>query len=232
MNIIVTGAGKGIGFETVKHLAKIQGNRIIAISRNIQALHEFAESNNNLISEVFPLKFDIVNDPVDEILISLLRELDFRIDGLLNNAGALVNKPFAQIGQGDYALVFETNFFAPLRLIRDLLPLMNANAHIINSGSMGGVQGSAKFPGLSVYSASKAAIATLSECLAEELKDQNIKVNCLAFGAVQTEMLAEAFPGYQAPLQAAEMGSFVADFLMTGHRFFNGKILPVSVSTP
>ena len=97
---------------------------------------------------------------------------------------------------------------------------------------MGGFQGSSKFPGLSAYSASKAALANLTECLAEELKEKNICANCLALGAVQTEMLETAFPGYVAPVKSREMASFIAYFATRGHQFYNGKILPVSVSTP
>ena len=117
-------------------------------------------------------------------------------------------------------------------MIRDLFPLFVKDSHIVNISSMGGYQGSAKFPGLSVYSAAKGAVAVLSECLAEEFKEQGIKVNALAIGAVQTEMLSQAFPGYMAPLQPDEMAEFIMDFALNGHRFFNGKILPVSVSTP
>lgn len=232
MNIIITGAGKGIGYETVNQLSKMQGTRIIAISRNVEKLHELARSANPLVSEVIPLRFDIVNSSIENNLVPLLKELDFRIDGLFNNAGTLINKSFSECSNDDYASVFGTNLEAPFRLIRDLLPYMNPGSHIVNAGSMGGVQGSAKFPGLALYSASKGALAILSECLAEELKERKISVNCLAFGAVQTEMLAAAFPGYQAPLSASSMAAFVADFIAKGHKYFNGKVLPVSVSTP
>jgi NAD(P)-dependent dehydrogenase (short-subunit alcohol dehydrogenase family) len=109
---------------------------------------------------------------------------------------------------------------------------MPVNGHIVNIGSMGGYQGSVKFPGLSAYSASKAALHTLTECLALELNDLEIKVNCLAIGSAQTEMLETAFPGYQSPVMAFEMGKYIADFAITGHRFYNGKVLPVASTTP
>jgi NAD(P)-dependent dehydrogenase (short-subunit alcohol dehydrogenase family) len=83
-----------------------------------------------------------------------------------------------------------------------------------------------------LYSASKGAVAVLTEAMAEEFKEKQIRVNCLAYGAVQTEMLAEAFPGYKAPLLPDDMAAFVSDFALNGHHFFNGKILPVSLSTP
>ncbi|MBC7865490.1 MAG: SDR family oxidoreductase, partial [Bacteroidia bacterium] len=149
-------------------------------------------------------------------------------------AGYLVNKPFAEISQTDLSKIYSVNVFGPFHLVQSLLPLMGKNqkAHIVNIGSMGGVQGTSKFPGLSAYTSSKMALAGLSECLAEELKEKNISVNCLAIGAVQTEMMEEAFPGYKPPHTAAEMASFIGDFAINGHKFFNGKIVPVAVSVP
>lgn len=232
MDYIVTGAGRGIGFETTRILCKAQGNRIIAISRNIRQLHNLEHNNNNLVSELFPLSFDVVKGDYNAVLIPLLKELKFSLDGLFNNAAVLVNKPLSQYLDDDFRHVFSTNVEAPFRMIRYLLPFFNKGSHILNAGSIGGVQGSVKFPGLSLYSASKGALAVLTECLAEELKSRKISVNCLAFGAVQTEMLNEAFPGHTAQVKASEMGKYVAEFLMHGHLYYNGKILPVSLSTP
>ena len=97
---------------------------------------------------------------------------------------------------------------------------------------MGAVQGSAKFPGLAYYSASKAAIANLTECLAEEYKEHNTAFNCLALGSANTEMFNEAFPGYKAAVSAQEMADLISDFAVNGQKYFNGKIIPVSVNTP
>lgn len=92
--------------------------------------------------------------------------------------------------------------------------------------------GSAKFAGLSAYSSSKGAIITLNELLAEEYKDKGIAFNTLALGAVQTEMLEEAFPGYKAPVSASQMATYIKEFSLSGNQFYNGKVLPVSASTP
>ena len=154
------------------------------------------------------------------------------MDILINNAGVLINKPFSELTQLDFAEMLQTNLLGHIKMIQNLLPLMNSGAHIVNIGSMGGFQGSVKFKGLSAYSVSKAALHALTECLAYELAESNIKVNCLALGSAQTEMLELAFPDFQSPVQAFEMGKYIADFALTGHKFFNGKILPVAVSTP
>ena len=97
---------------------------------------------------------------------------------------------------------------------------------------MGGVQNSQKFPGLSVYSTSKGTLITLTQCLAEEFKDSGFKFNCLALGAVQTEMLNEAFPGFKAPVSSEQMGDFIANFYLQGAQYFNGQVIPVSIGSP
>ena len=97
---------------------------------------------------------------------------------------------------------------------------------------MGGIGGSSKFPGLAAYSSSKGAVNILTELLAEEYKETGPAFNTLALGAVQTEMLAQAFPGVQAPLSAMEMAEYIFKFSLEGQQFFNGKVLPVSSSTP
>jgi NAD(P)-dependent dehydrogenase (short-subunit alcohol dehydrogenase family) len=155
-----------------------------------------------------------------------------RVDILINIAGFLISKDFLQTTNDEARLIMETNFFGPASLIRILKPTMSSGSHIVNISSMGGFQGSAKYKGLSYYSASKAALACLTECLATEFTEFGISVNCLALGAVQTEMLDEAFPGYKAPVDAKQMAEFISGFALTGHKFFNGKILPVALGNP
>ena len=103
---------------------------------------------------------------------------------------------------------------------------------MVNISSMGGVQGSVKFPGLSAYSSSKGGLITLTELLAEEFKESGPAFNVIALGAVQTEMLEEAFPGYQAPISAGQMASYILEFALTGQKFYNGKVLPIASTTP
>jgi len=234
MNIIVTGASRGIGYETVKKFCSESGNNVFAISRNKDNLIALKNDCHSLNPEAgfTYLAFDLANDDLQTGLTPVILRQMVTVDILINNAGLLINKPFELLEEKDFDHMFNTNVKSVFRLTQALLPYFSKNSHVINISSMGGFQGSAKFPGLSLYSASKGAVAVLTECMAEEFKEKGIAVNCLAIGAVQTEMLAKAFPGYEAPLSANDMAGFIYDFAQKGHQFFNGKILPVALSTP
>ena len=236
MNIIITGASRGIGSEIAKLFANNTNNHIILISRNQEKLNELINDckSNNASANISALPFDLTD--INEIreLIPKIKSSFNKLDILINNAGFLVNKPFDKITAAEFEQIYKVNVLGPAELIRCLIPELKKsdNAHVVNISSMGGFQGSMKFPGLTAYASSKAAIANLTECLAEEYKDSNIKFNCLALGAVATEMLAEAFPGYDAPTTAKEMAEYITDFALKGHKMYNGKILPVSKTTP
>ncbi|MEJ5996126.1 SDR family oxidoreductase [Pedobacter sp. Du54] len=233
MNIIITGASSGIGFETALEFALDSKNKVVCIARSAEKLRKLLEiaKGINPACTLLPVAFDLVNDDY-VALVNFLAERLGTVDILINNAGSLVNKPFLETTSADLAEMLESNVMSHFKMIQHTLPLLKSGSHIVNVGSMGGFQGSVKFAGLSAYSASKAALHTLSECLAFELAETGIKVNCLALGSAQTEMLEAAFPGYESPVLAFEMGKYIADFAKTGHKFFNGKILPVAVTTP
>jgi NAD(P)-dependent dehydrogenase (short-subunit alcohol dehydrogenase family) len=182
---------------------------------------------------VQPFDLEMLED-ISTRLLPLVREHFDSLDILVNNAGFLVNKPFEQLNLDDFKRSLEVNYLAPAVLIQGLLPLLlkAQKPHVINISSMGGVQGSVKFPGLSSYSSSKAALGVMTECLAAEFSESRIRFNTLALGSVQTEMLEAAFPGYKAPLMPAEMAAFIRDFAEYGGTYFNGKTIPVSLSTP
>ena len=223
-NIIISGAGKGIGFELSKKLAA-SGHQVLALSRNIEAFQKWNHPN------ITAMSFDLCKPSDFSKLIPLLKKLK-SVDILINNAGFLILKTFAELTDDDFQKVFDVNFFGAVRLIRTVLPFMKKTSHVVNISSIGGVQGSVKFPGLAAYSSAKGAIITLTELLAEEHKESGPSFNALALGAVQTEMLEEAFPGYQAPISAEGMAMYIADFALNGNKYYNGKILQVSASTP
>jgi NAD(P)-dependent dehydrogenase (short-subunit alcohol dehydrogenase family) len=229
MNIIVNGGSRGIGKEVVLFLSQDPNNQIIVTGRNENALKSLSASSSNihiLVSDI-SIPDDLERGFTDKILSHFKR-----VDVLINMAGRLVSKEFMDIDAKEARLMMETNFFGPAAVIRLVKPLMPAGSHIVNISSMGGFQGSVKFRGLSYYSASKAAISCLSECLAEEFIGSGVSVNCIALGAIQTEMLGEAFPGYKAPADAAEIAPFISYFALNCHKFMNGKIIPVALNNP
>jgi 3-oxoacyl-[acyl-carrier protein] reductase len=232
MNIIITGASKGIGKATAISFCKEGNHKIFLISRDKNRLEELRIFCNsiNRDCEVTVIPFDLNNTRTLKELSEIILFRAGSIDILINNAGTLFNKKFVDLSDSEINSMFSTNFFAPASLIRYLIPGLEkaGKAHVVNIGSMGGFQGSVKYPGLSYYSASKAALSVLTECLAEEYKTSGISFNCLALGAVETEMFSEAFPGAKAPVSPEEMAEYIVRFSMTGHKSRNGKIIPVT----
>ncbi len=223
-NIIITGTSRGIGYE----LALLFGNaghQVLAISRKMPlALME----HENITCLSVDLSEEEELQKVDSFISSTWK----KVDALVHNAGSLVCKPFETLSQTDFEEVYKVNVFGVANLTRVVLPYLEKGSHVVTISSMGGIQGSLKFAGLAAYSSSKGAVITLSELLAEEYKEHGIAFNVLALGAVQTEMLEEAFPGYQAPITAAEMADYIYNFTLTGNKYFNGKVLQVSSTNP
>jgi len=232
-NIIITGASRGIGQATVLAFAKLGVSKLLLVARSKDGLNKIQQQ----IKQDYPI-MDVMIFPFDLLTGNYALLKDFidahfeEIDILVNNAGTLSVKPFLQMNDEDFDSQFTVNVKSAFKLSQFCIPKMNRGGHIVNISSMGGIQGSIKFPGLSLYSASKGAISILTESLAAELVEQEISVNALAFGAVDTDMLRSAFPDYKASLSAEEMGAFLADFAWNQARYFNGKVLPVSSSTP
>jgi NAD(P)-dependent dehydrogenase (short-subunit alcohol dehydrogenase family) len=224
MNVVITGAGRGIGYALTKTFLG-EGHSVIAISRNIEKLKSV--NNKNL----YPFSFDLRQPGYSDVL-NLIKKTFQKVDILINNAGVMINKPFGEMTDDDFDLLFNVHVKAAFKMIRELVPFMESGGHVVNISSMGGVQGSVKFSGLSLYSAAKGALNILTETMALELSDNGISVNALALGAVQTEMLSAAFPGYEAPLNPDQIASFIMDFAVSGNKVLNGKVLPVSLSTP
>ncbi len=223
-NIIVTGTSRGIGLELALQFANA-GHHVLALSRKTpQILIE----NNNVTCLSVDLSMEEDLTQVEQFLASSMK----KIDAIVHNAGALLLKPFEETSAEEFENIYKVNVFGVANLTRICLPFLTKGSHVVTISSMGGIQGSMKFAGLSAYSSSKGAVITLSELLAEEYKDKGISFNVLALGAVQTEMLAEAFPGYQANLSASEMANYIFDFTLTGNKYYNGKVIQVSSSTP
>ena len=223
-NIIITGTSRGIGYELALQFAK-EGHNVLALSRNIPVVFSSIEN-------ITPISVDLSNEKDLQKVTYFLKSSWEKVDAIVHNAGALIFKPFSETSVQDFEKIYSVNVFSIASLTQIALPYLQKGSHVVTISSMGGIQGSTKFAGLSAYSSSKGAVITLSELLAEEYKEQGISFNVLALGSVNTEMLHEAFPGYEAPLSPKQMADYIFNFTLTGNQFYNGKVLQVSSSTP
>ena len=223
-NIIVTGTSRGIGLELALQFANA-GHHVLALSRKTPQI--LIENSN-----VTCLSVDLSKEEDLSQVEQFLATSWGKIDAIVHNAGTLLLKPFEETTSEEFENIYKVNVFGVANLTRTCLPFLQKGSHVVTISSMGGIQGSMKFAGLSAYSSSKGAVITLSELLAEEYKERGIAFNVLALGAVQTEMLEEAFPGYKAPLTAIEMSNYIFDFTLTGNKYYNGKVLQVTTSNP
>ena len=161
-NIIITGTSRGIGYELALQFANA-GHQVLAISRKIP---QELIGNQNITCLSIDISVEDEMQEIDKFISSTWKNVDI----LINNAGSLINKPFSQLSQQDFESVYKVNVFGVANLIRTCLPYMQNGGHVVSISSMGGIQGSMKFPGLAAYSSSKGAVITLSELLAEEYK--------------------------------------------------------------
>lgn len=225
--VVVIGASRGIGKAVVEQFATKSSYKVFALARNKERLISNFKELPNVVCGDFDLSSSIAGQ-LAEIFENIKK-----VDILINNAGYLVNKPFETLTHEDFHQSYQVNVIGVMETVQYFVPKMNSvKSHIVNISSMGGFQGSMKFAGLAAYSTSKAALCSFTELFAEEYKNTGIKMNCLCLGAVQTEMLEEAFPGYKAPLEPKEMAKFILNFAEINADFMNGKIIPVSLSNP
>ena len=223
-NIIITGTSRGIGYEMAMQFANA-GHQVLAISRKTSQV--LMEHEN-----ITCLSIDISDENQLQQVCNFVSKTWKKVDILIHNAGSLLHKNFTEISSQEFQNIYKVNVFAVAELTKICIPFMEKGSHVVTISSMGGIQGSMKFAGLSAYSSSKGAVITLSELLAEEYKESGISFNVLALGAVNTEMLQEAFPGYEAPISAKEMADYIFNFALTGNKYYNGKVLQVSSTTP
>ncbi|MEQ8526136.1 SDR family oxidoreductase [Gracilimonas sp.] len=226
--ILITGASRGIGYETALKLAS-ENHTVIATARSKDKLQELSKAANN---------GQIISTPADLTKPEDIKKLADAVagtnglDGLINNAGVVHREAFMDTDIEVFKKLMDVNVYGIVRLTQAMKTHLKKGSHILNISSMSGYQGSLKFGGLSAYGTAKAAVVGLSEVMSAEFTDENIAVNCLCIGAVQTEMLAEAFPGFEAPVSPQQMGDYIANFILTGHQFYNGKVLPVALNDP
>ncbi len=216
--ILVSGSSSGIGLEICIQASDL-GLNVLAISRNIEPLEGILNLKANSV--------DITNDSQIEAYVKKITSENIKIDILINNAGFLIKDSFKKTTYEIFKQTYDVNVFGLASLTRALLPIINKDGQVINIASVGGLNASKKFPGLSAYSSSKGAVITLTEVLAEEYRS-GPRFNCLALGSVQTEMLRKAFPGYEAKVMPSDMAKQILDFALDESSLPNGEIIKLN----
>ncbi len=195
---IITGSGRGIGASTAEVLAE-SGAKVVLTSRSISQLQEVSERIEKHFGKNHCLIF--AGDIGDEDFVShLFQEVEKQwgaIDILINNAATLEMGDFPDFKTESWDETMRVNLRGPFLCSRFAFQAMIRSKRggcIVNLSSLGGIKGTEKFPGLSAYTVSKHGIVGLTESLAVEGKKHNIRVNCVAPGAVETTMLKKAAP--------------------------------------
>ncbi len=224
MNVLITGASRGIGKASAELFAE-KGHQVYAVARNAEAIDALAKQHDNI--KALPLDINKL-DAAQAVLAANVESVDL----LIHNAAAFINKPFREMEYQDMQSVYHTNVFVPYFLTQALLSKMKPGTQVLAVSSVGGLGATLKFPGLSVYSSSKGALNIIVECLAEELKGEGIIVNGLALGSSATEMFKAAFPDLEAATQPEDMARFIVNFALQAPGLVNGKVYPVSAQNP
>jgi NAD(P)-dependent dehydrogenase (short-subunit alcohol dehydrogenase family) len=226
--IVITGASRGIGWHTAQQ-ALAQGHHVVALARNQTGLDELGARTRKAPGRLSALCQDCSD--IEPTVAAILEKTD-QVDILIHNAAAFLKKEWEALTAEDMEQVYRVNVITPLCLSQALVAHMPRGGHILHIGSVGGVAGSLKFPGLLPYSVSKGALHILSECLAVELADRGIAVNALALGSSDTEMFKAAFPGQEAGSTPEEMSQYVWQFALNAPSAVNGQVHTVSSQVP
>lgn len=227
--VCITGCGRGLGFELIKSFINDTDYHVAAITRNGSEL-KMKVDETQIKERVTIIEANIVTDEGRDTIYKELSTLP-ELGCLIHNAGKLLYKPFEEIQAKELEDIYKVNLFAPFLLTQKLLPLMKST-HTIMISSVGGVEGSMKFAGLSAYSTSKAALNCLTEMLSEEFKNTENVYNCLALGSVDTEMFSSAFPGATASSTPKDMADYIVSFAEKAPKVMRGKIISLSISNP
>lgn len=234
MNVVITGVGSGIGKSVA--LAFLQHNHdVIGILRNDAQATQLRKEAKELSGSLSLIMLDLSDLEFFSKLQSEIQQLNVNsVDVLINVAGVLNPMNLGDISMESINKVMHVNFTVPTMLVQELLPLLKESKHanIINITSMSGFQSSVRFPGLSIYGASKAALASVTQSLSVELQVFNIYINALAIGAVNTAMLKTAFPEFEAKVSPSKMAAYIYSFATEGHMLYNGQVLPVAITNP
>ncbi len=178
----ITGASRGFG-RVWAEAALARGDKVAATARNITDLADLAERFGDA---VLPLALDVTDAKQVEQVVRQAHEHFGRMDVVLNNAGYSLVGTVEEASEADIRAVFDANFFGTVRVLQAALPLLReqGSGHIVSVSSSLGI---VPMPLIGFYCASKAAIESIHESLASEIKSFGIKVTLIEPGAYATE---------------------------------------------
>ena len=188
-NVIITGSNRGIGKAMIEAFAA-SGSNIWACSRKATPELEvwFKETAEKCGVWIKPVYFELSNPEAVNIGIQSIIDEGQQIDVLVNNAGISALGLLSMSKVEEIERLFEVNYFSMLRIIQKVAKRMARQRHgaIINMGSIAGIEPQ---PGKIAYGSSKAAVMMMTKCLAKELGPMGIRVNAIAPGPIETEMI-------------------------------------------
>jgi short-subunit dehydrogenase len=209
---IVTGAGSGIGRETAIELSGL-GWSLVLVGRTASKLQETARLSDCNESQVKVVIADVgKRDAAGEIVKQTLARFG-RLDGLVNNAGLAVMKPFGELDADEMDRMFAVNTLGPMLLMRAAWDLLaqGDGGRIVNVSSMASVD---PFPGLGTYGATKAALNRIGFAVSLEHPDSGVRAFSVAPGAVETGMLRSIVPESAMPRALTLEPSSVAEVIV------------------
>lgn len=220
--VLITGGGSGIGAACAEEFLR-RGRAVVVVGRTASRLRS--------VKGALALAGDVGDEAFARRAFAAARRRFGSVDILVNNAAHLVKKSFVDTTAAEWDAVMRTNLRGPFLFSREFLRAPKPGRAIVHIGSLGGVQGTEKFPGLSAYTVSKYGVTGLAAAMAVEARPRGVAVFCVAPGAVDTAMLRKAAPGLKAGAIPSDIARVVADLAESADpALLSGAIIPLDTN--
>lgn len=220
--VLITGGGSGIGAACAEEFLR-RGRPVVVVGRTASRLRS--------VKGALALAGDVGDEAFARRAFAAARRRFGSVDILVNNAAHLVKKSFVDTTAAEWDETMRTNLRGPFLFSREFLRAAKPGRAIVHIGSLGGVQGTQKFPGLSAYTVSKHGVTGLAAAMAVEARPLGVAVFCVAPGAVDTAMLRKAAPGLKAGAIPSDIARVVADLAESARPdLLSGAVIPLDTN--